>query len=512
MIANMSPENAGSLILPAALAAVAAPLFGSLLAALGVARRVPRRLAVTSASIALAAAVAVTVLWQAGDGRAVTFGEKFGGGWPIHIDGLTAALLPSIAFIQLAIVLVAPRRDLEEEMVMRTLLCTAATLALVCTSHPGLLVLLWIVTAVPIWLSTKATPGGRTAARVFSIYLAFGTVCLTAGVAMLVADPPWERSSGLLGVVGGWLVAVAVMTREGIFPFHSWYLALFSGAPMSTALTATMPQVGAYTAVRLLVGHADGVASELEVLSQAALVTTVYGAALALVQRDLRGFIGALSLSQSAVVLAGLSGTLPMELNGAFCLWLSSGVAITGIGLVIWALESRAGPIPLDSPQGRFWDAPALAGFFLLFGMATIGLPGTFSFVAGDIMVSGTLDDQLHAGLMVIVSTVLSGIAVMRCWFHVFGGPSAVDSPRHAILRREKVPMTVLFLALVAAGLNPRPIVLMLERAAAQILQRSRPEDHGHGHGAAVEHPRFPLFNFPPDPCGFPEKKGMPRC
>jgi len=72
--------------------------------------------------------------------------------------------------------------------------------------------------------------------------------------------------------------------------------------------------------------------------------------------------------------------------------------------------------------------------------------------------------------------------------------------------------MTVLFLALVAAGLNPRPIVLMLERAAAQILQRSRPEDHGHGHGAAAEHPRIPLFSFPPDPCGFPEKKGMPRC
>ena len=62
------------------------------------------------------------------------------------------------------------------------------------------------------------------------------------------------------------------------------------------------------------------------------------------------------------VVLAGLAGTLPMELAGAFCVWVSSGLALTGIGLVAWALESRAGPIPLDTPQGRFWDAPALAG------------------------------------------------------------------------------------------------------------------------------------------------------
>jgi NADH-quinone oxidoreductase subunit M len=506
MIENLSPETARDWILPAALAAIAAPLAGSVLAALGVARRMPRRLAVTSASCALAAAMAVTLLWEAGGGHAVTFGEKVGGGWPLHIDGLAAVLLPYIALVELAVVLVAPRRALEEGAVMRTFLCTAATLALVCTSHPGLMVPLWVATVLPVWLSTKANPGGRTAARVFAVYLAASTACLAAGVAMLVADPPWERSSGLTGVAGGWLVAIAVMIREGIFPFHSWYPALFSGAPMSTALTATMPQVGAYTAVRLLVGHADGVASELELNSQAALVTSVYGAALATVQRDLRGFIGFLALSQSAVVLAGLSGTLPMELNGAFCLWISSGIAITGIGLVTWALESRAGTIPLDSLQGRFWDAPALAGFFLLFGMATIGLPGTFSFIAGDLMVSGTLDDQLHAGLMVIVSTVLSGIAVMRCWFHVFGGPSAVDSPRHAILRREQVPMTVLFLTLVAMGLNPRPVITMLERAATQILERSPPADEGHGHDAA--HLAPPART----PFALPEKKGTPRC
>ena len=66
----------------------------------------------------------------------------------------------------------------------------------------------------------------------------------------------------------GWLVAIAVLLREGIVPFHSWYPALYSGAPMSMALAATVPQVGAYTAVRLLIGHADhgdGVAQELVV-------------------------------------------------------------------------------------------------------------------------------------------------------------------------------------------------------------------------------------------------------
>ena len=77
-----------------------------------------------------------------------------------------------------------------------------------------------------------------------------------------------------------------------------------------------------------------GVAQELVVVSQLALVTAVYGGALAVVQRDLRGLIGRLAMSQSAMVLAALAGKLPMELNGAFCVWISSGLALTGIALV----------------------------------------------------------------------------------------------------------------------------------------------------------------------------------
>ena len=213
-----------------------------------------------------------------------------------------------------------------------------------------------------------------------------------------------------------------------------------------------------------------GVATELVVLAQLALVTAVYGGALALVQRDLRSLIGTLAMSQSAMVLADLAGTLPMELNGAFCVWISSGLALTGIGLVAWALESRTGPLSIQTPQGRFRDSPALAGFFLLFGLATIGLPGTLSFVADDLIVSGSLDEQLHAGLLVIAAAVLSGIALMRGWFMIFGGPAAVDGPRHMILPRERIALTVVLATLFVLGLFPAPLVRSLERAAEQLL------------------------------------------
>ena len=458
-------------------AAVIAPLVGAVLVSAGPGIRFPRLVAVISSATALVAGLVVALGWRAGDGEPLAFGPALGGGRLLFVDGLSAVLLPWAALLSTAIALVAPRRSLDAASVRRALVGAAATSALFATSHPWVILALWVVTARLTWRATRVTPGGGPAARVYAIYMGLATACMVAGTVMLVADPPWERASGVLGTAGGWLVAVAVMIRKGIYPFHSWYPALFSGAPMSTALSATMPQVAAYAAVRLLVGHADGVPHELETLSLLALVTAVYGAALALVQRDLRGFIGVLAMSQSALVLAGLSGRLPMELNGAFCLWISSGLAITGIGLVSWAIESRAGAISLETLQGRFWDAPALAGFFLLFGMAAIGLPGTLSFVADDLIVSGSLDDHLGAGLMVIASTVLCGIAVMRCWFHVFGGQQPVDSPRHGILRREQVSLTVLLAVLFGLGLWPGPLVQALERAAAGVLRDSGGHD-----------------------------------
>ena len=467
------PEANDSLLLVAAAVAVVAPLLGAALSAVGFHQGSSRRSAVACAGVSLVASLAITFLWSRTNGTPLLFGDRLGGGALVCIDGITAVLLPYVSLVELAILLVAPRRALERAAVTRLLFGAAATFAMLLTSHPLVMILLWVVTALNTWSSVRSTPGGTSAARVFAIAMIVAAICMAGGTLLLLVDPPWGVAAGWVGAVGGWLVAVAVLIRKGIFPFHSWYPTLFNGAPMSTALAATMPQIAAYTAVRLLIGHVDhpeGVAAELVVLSQLALITAAYGAALAIVQRDLRSLIGTLAMSQSAIVLAGLAGTLPMELNGAFCVWISSGLAITGIGLVSWALESRAGPIRLDTPQGRFWDAPSLAAFFLLFGLASIGLPGTLSFVADDLIVSGSLDEQLHAGLLVIISTVLSGIAMMRGWFHVFGGPVVTDGARHAILPRERVAFTALLAALFLLGLWPSPLVEALDRATSRLL------------------------------------------
>lgn len=471
----MTPLEQGMMV--AIAVTVLSPLLGIASLRLIGERVHPRLPVVVAALLSFSAAIVLAVLWQSHDERPLTLGPRLAGGSLVFIDGLTTVLLPYATLIDLAIVLAAPTRAMAAPRMRRMLAAAAATFATLCTAHPAALVLLWIATARFTWKAVRGQPGCFPVARLFGRVMTVAAACFALGTTLLVADPPWEPASGWVGDVGGWLVAGAVMMRKGIVPFHSWYPALYRHIPVGTALAFTMPQVGTYTAVRLLVGHAHGVGMDLVVLAHAALVTAAYGAALAMIQRDVRGLLGTIAMSQTAMVLAGLSGAVPMELTGALAVWISSGLALTGMGLVVWSLESRGGPIALDTLQGRYADAPALATFLLLFGLASLGFPGTLSFVADDLIVSGSLDDQLHVGLLVIAATACGGIAVVRGWFLVFGGPILPDAPRHVMLPRERAPLLVLLAMLIVLGLYPGPLVTSLESVAASLLSSRGTED-----------------------------------
>jgi hypothetical protein len=116
-------------------------------------------------------------------------------------------LLPFVALVELAIVMVAPKRFLDGPATVRILLGAATTLALFSTAHPLVLIVAWVVTALPTWWSTRATPGGQTAARVYAIMMTLAVACMASGTLMMIADPPWEAGGGAVGACGGWLVA-----------------------------------------------------------------------------------------------------------------------------------------------------------------------------------------------------------------------------------------------------------------------------------------------------------------
>jgi NADH-quinone oxidoreductase subunit M len=214
---------------------------------------------------------------------------------------------------------------------------------------------------------------------------------------------------------------------------------------------------------------ADALPIELYVLSGLSLLTAVYGAAVGLVQREVRPALGYLAMSQSALSLAGLTGSTPDLLVGGLLMWISSGLALTGLGLSVWMLEARAGTLSLRQPGGHYRTAPALAVCFLFFGLASVGFPGTLSFVADDLLISAALGRAVGPNLALVAASAMNAVAVLRAWFTLFGGPASPQMSPHELVPRERVAAGGLILLIVALGLSPGPLLHLLERAATEL-------------------------------------------
>ena len=271
---------------------------------------------------------------------------------------------------------------------------------------------------------------------------------------------------------------IAVFIRSGIAPFHCWISDLFERATFGIALLVSMPLVGAYAAVRLLLPIApDTVSQTMGVFS---LITAVYAAGIALVQTGARRFFCYLFLSYSALVLVGLGAVRPISVTGALCVWMAVSVSLGGFGLTLRALEARRGRLSLANFQGLYNHTPALAVLFMITGLASVGFPGTFGFVGTEMLVDGAIGAFPYVGVAVIVASALNGIAVVHAYFLLFTGTHHSSLLSLRIGSRERFAVITLTALIFVGGLAPQYNVASRERAASKILR----ERNGHANGS----------------------------
>jgi NADH-quinone oxidoreductase subunit M len=190
---------------------------------------------------------------------------------------------------------------------------------------------------------------------------------------------------------------------------------------------------------------------------------------MALVQREGRRFFGYLFLGHSSLVLVGLATATPMGLTGALSVWISVAVALTGFGLTLRCVESRAGRVSLADYGGLYAHVPTLAGLFLLTGLASVGFPGTAGFVGLELLVEGSAVAQPLAGAGVVLVAALNGLAVVYAYFRIFAGRPHATSIDLSIRPAERASVLVLAAVILGGGLWPQPGISALYRGATEL-------------------------------------------
>jgi NADH-quinone oxidoreductase subunit M len=444
-------------------ALLALPLLIAALARAGLAAPRLRAAALVAAILSLAGGLAALFLtpldtlrvpWPTGAPAAL--GDAL-----FTVTALSAPLVPLPAGLWLTTVAATPAARLDRLGLGRTALATVTVTGAFMTRSPVLLALAWVATTT-LFLRGLSPETHRAVRRNAGLYLWSSVVAFVGGVALTQLAPGPKTSAA--GIV---LIGVAVLIRKGIFPFHAWIPNAFDQGRIGPTVLFSAPQLGTYAAAVLVVPHAD--AGLLRVAAILSLVTAVYGAVLALVQRDARRATGYIFVSQSALVFAGLDCTSPEALAGALILWLSSALAFTGMARALLALEARRGRLDLTTHHGGYEQMPLLATAFLVLALACTGFPGTLGFVGEEMLLEGAVHDFPVLGLMVVVTSAFIGLAVLRMYFSLFCGQRSAQVHLR-IRRREAVIFGGLAAVLLATGLFPGPLASSRYAAAAAVV------------------------------------------
>jgi NADH-quinone oxidoreductase subunit M len=396
--------------------------------------------------------------------------------WNVFIvDELSGPLIVMSAFLYLLTIFVTARTKSRRFCFGWTLASEAILLATLGCQTPWGIIALLAAGTVPPYFELRAR--GRPT-RVFVLHMGAFVALLVTGWALVDANVlegqySWVALVPLLG---------AKFIRIGIAPFHCWMTDLFEHATFGTALLFVAPMVGAFAAVRLVLPIApDWVLRGIGLVS---LFTALYAAGMALVQREGRRFFCYVFLSHSALVLVGVD-TIPIiersgeefsliGLTGGLVVWLSGGLALTGFGLTLRALEARHGRLSLTRYHGLYEYTPTLAVCFLLTGLASLGFPGTFGFLGAELLVDGAVVAYPYIGVAIVVVAALSGIAVVKAYFVLFTGTRHISSVPLTLAPRERFAVLLLALLILLGGLFPQPGVTSRYFAAVDILEKRK--------------------------------------
>lgn len=378
------------------------------------------------------------------------------------IDEFSAPLLPLVALLYFLTILATLSTKLKRFNFAWTLVSESIALATFSTSEPRLLIVLLALAAIPPYFELRSRSKPTT---VYALHMALFVGLLMLGWHFIESEGATSREHSLMALLP---LLLAMLIRNGMAPFHCWMTDLFEHATFGTALLYATPLVGAYATVRLVLPVApDWILRSMGLI---AIFTAVYCSGMALIQREARRFYTYLFLSHSAQVLVGLEAATSLGLTGGLCVWLSVSLALGGFGLTLRALEARRGRLSLVEYQGLYEHAPALAVFFILTGLASVGFPGTFGFVGTELLIDGAVAAYPFMGMAVVLAAALNGIAFVQAYFKLFTGTSYSSSVSLKIGRREKFAVLSLAALILGGGIFPQPGVASRHHAAIHIL------------------------------------------
>jgi NADH-quinone oxidoreductase subunit M len=262
-----------------------------------------------------------------------------------------------------------------------------------------------------------------------------------------------------------------------MFPFHTWLPDAHTDAPTagSVILAAVLLKMGTYGFLRFsLPILPDATRSFVPMIALLCIIGIVYGALVALAQKDWKRLVAYSSVSHMAMVMLGMFALNPVGITGSIVQQLNHGISTGALFLLVGVVYERRHTREISEYGGLSKVMPVYAAVFLIMTMSSIGLPTLNGFIGEFLILQGVfVASKVWAAFA--ASGIVLGAAYMLYLYQrtMFG---KIENPKNEALldlsHREFVTFAPLIVLAVWIGLYPAPFLRRLETSVAHIVAR----------------------------------------
>jgi NADH-quinone oxidoreductase subunit M len=266
-----------------------------------------------------------------------------------------------------------------------------------------------------------------------------------------------------------------------MFPFHTWLPDAHTDAPTagSVILAAVLLKMGTYGFIRFsLPILPDATRAFVPFMVLLSIIGIVYGALVALAQRDWKRLVAYSSVSHMAMVMLGMFALNPVGIMGSIVQQLNHGISTGALFLIVGIVYERRHTREISEYGGLSKVMPVYAAVFLVMTMSSIGLPALNGFIGEFLILQGVFVASKVWAAFAAAGIVLGAAYMLYLYQRTMFGK--VDNPKNERLTdlslREFATFAPLLVLAVWIGIYPAPLLRRLDTSVQRVVARVSPQ------------------------------------
>ncbi len=351
----------------------------------------------------------------------------------------------------------------------------------------------WELTLVPLFFIVNIWGGPKKhyAAIKFFIYTHVASLVMLLGIFGLYFGA-WAKTGtpnmGIDHLISQFQFIESGLLRDGIFialllgflvkipvfPFHSWLPDAYSEAPTAGSVLFILLKIGGFGLFRVILPMLPFTASPglmITIMGLLGGVSVLYGAFLALAQKDLKRMVAYSSISHMGYVTLGCAGLVTLSVSGAMFQQFSHGLIMSIMFMSCGVIQTATGTRIINDLGGLAQKMPKLTVIMMLGFMASLGLPGLTGFIAEFLVLTFSfinVPGYVMLALLAIVITAAYHLwALQRAMFGTYDGKYGELSD---ISVYQTFSLGIIAILVLYFGLNPSPVLDMMITSSDNII------------------------------------------